>query len=134
SIITVQRNFRTRFHKDLPDPRTIRRLVTTICLCKGKSPGRPRVPQTPCDFHLWGYVKDSVFVPPLPANIIELRYRIINAIAAIDMDTLHVYGTNWTTGLMSAESQGEHTPSTYNYVKKLGEFLYLLVYLNIFYV
>ncbi|PSN33484.1 hypothetical protein C0J52_15391 [Blattella germanica] len=40
----------------------------------------------------------------------------------------------YTTGLMSAGSQGEHTSSTYNYVKKLGEFLYLLVYQNIFYV
>ncbi|KAJ4445437.1 hypothetical protein ANN_07242 [Periplaneta americana] len=36
-----------------------------------------------------GYVKDFVFVPPLPANLPELRDRIINAIAAIDMDTLH---------------------------------------------
>ncbi|KAJ4428117.1 hypothetical protein ANN_24131 [Periplaneta americana] len=50
----------------------------------------PRSPDiTPCDFYLWGYVKDSVFVPPLPANLPELRDSIINAIAAIDMDTLH---------------------------------------------
>ncbi|PSN37942.1 hypothetical protein C0J52_20251, partial [Blattella germanica] len=69
SVITVQQNFRTRFHKDLPDPKTIRRLVTTGCLCKGKSPGRPRVPQAPRDFYLWGYVKDHVFVPPLPENL-----------------------------------------------------------------
>ncbi|KAJ4426872.1 hypothetical protein ANN_26671 [Periplaneta americana] len=49
SVITVQRNFRTRFHKHPPDPKTISRwynqLVTTGCLCKGKSPGRPRVSQ-----------------------------------------------------------------------------------------
>ncbi|PSN47936.1 hypothetical protein C0J52_19179 [Blattella germanica] len=32
----------------------------------------PRSPDiTPCDFQLWGYVKDSLFVPPLP----ELRDR-----------------------------------------------------------
>ena len=24
---------------------------------------------TPCDFLFWGFVKDSVFVPPLPANL-----------------------------------------------------------------
>ena len=24
---------------------------------------------TPCDFFLWGYVKDQVYVPPLPASI-----------------------------------------------------------------
>ena len=23
---------------------------------------------TPCDFFLWGYVKDQVYVPPLPAK------------------------------------------------------------------
>ncbi|KAJ4431574.1 hypothetical protein ANN_20173 [Periplaneta americana] len=42
---------------------------------------------TPCDFYLWGHVKDC-FVPPLPENLPELRARIINSIAAIDMDTL----------------------------------------------
>jgi len=24
---------------------------------------------TPCDFFLWGYVKDQVYVPPPPASI-----------------------------------------------------------------
>ena len=28
---------------------------------------------TPCDFFLWGYVKDQVYVPPLPASITELK-------------------------------------------------------------
>ncbi|PSN45667.1 hypothetical protein C0J52_22362, partial [Blattella germanica] len=37
--------FSKRSHKDPPNPKTIRRLVTTGCLCKGKSPGRPGVPQ-----------------------------------------------------------------------------------------
>ena len=32
----------------------------------------PRSPDaTPCDFFLWGYVKDQVYVPPLPASIPE---------------------------------------------------------------
>ncbi|KAJ4447586.1 hypothetical protein ANN_09593 [Periplaneta americana] len=49
----------------------------------------PRPPDlTPCDFYLWGYVKDSVFVPPLPENLPELCARIISALVAIDMDTL----------------------------------------------
>jgi len=30
----------------------------------------PRSPDlTPCDFFFWGLVKDTVFVPPLPANL-----------------------------------------------------------------
>ncbi|KAJ4431851.1 hypothetical protein ANN_20457 [Periplaneta americana] len=47
----------------------------------------PRSPDLPCDFYLWRYVKDSVFVPPLSENLPELQARIINTIAAIDMDT-----------------------------------------------
>ena len=35
---------------------------------------------TPCDFFLWGYVKDQVYVPPLPASIPELKIRIRTAI------------------------------------------------------
>ena len=30
----------------------------------------PRSPDlTPCEFFFWGFVKDTVFVPPLPANL-----------------------------------------------------------------
>ena len=28
---------------------------------------------TPCDFFLWSYIKDQVYVPPLPASILELK-------------------------------------------------------------
>jgi hypothetical protein len=49
----------------------------------------PRSPDlTPCDFLLWGYVKDSVFVPPLPWDLPELRRRIITAISRIDREML----------------------------------------------
>jgi hypothetical protein len=41
----------------------------------------PRSPDaTPCDFFLWGYVKDQVYIPPLPASIPELKVRIRTAI------------------------------------------------------
>jgi len=43
---------------------------------------------TPCDFFLWGYVKDQVYVPPLPASIPELKARIRTAIETIIADTL----------------------------------------------
>jgi hypothetical protein len=37
----------------------------------------PRSPDfTPLDFFLWGFVKDRVFVSPLPGNVAELRTRI----------------------------------------------------------
>jgi len=44
--------------------------------------------QPPCDFFLWGYVKDQVYVPPLPASIPELKVRIRTAIETITADML----------------------------------------------
>jgi hypothetical protein len=42
----------------------------------------PRSPDlTPLDFLLWGLVEDPVFVPPLPAIVVELRTRITAAVA-----------------------------------------------------
>jgi len=43
---------------------------------------------TPCDFFLWGYVKDQVYVPPLPASNPELKVRIRTAIETITADML----------------------------------------------
>ena len=35
---------------------------------------------SPCDFFLWVYVKELVFVPPLSANIEEMKQRITAAL------------------------------------------------------
>jgi len=53
----------------------------------------PRSPDlTPCDFFFWGFVKDTVFVPPLPANLQDLRNRTTAAVALVDRDMLtHVW-------------------------------------------
>jgi len=49
----------------------------------------PRPPDmTPCDFFLWGYVKERVYVPPLPADWDELRNRITAAIHSVTENTL----------------------------------------------
>jgi len=42
----------------------------------------------PCDFFLWGYVKDQVYVPPLTASIPELKVQIRSAIETITADIL----------------------------------------------
>jgi len=48
----------------------------------------PRSPDlTPCDFFLWGYVKDYVF-RELPTTITELKAKIRDAISSISEDTL----------------------------------------------
>ncbi|XP_068082175.1 uncharacterized protein [Anabrus simplex] len=47
-------------------------------------PFSPRSPDlTPCDFFLWGYVRDQVFVPPLPVDIQEVKQRIQAAFESI---------------------------------------------------
>ena len=43
---------------------------------------------TPCDVFLWGYIKDRVFVPPLPVSLNELKQRITTAVASVDEDML----------------------------------------------
>jgi transposase len=49
----------------------------------------PRSPDlTPCDFFFWWYVKEKVFVPPLPQNLQQLRQRIRDAVDSIDQDLL----------------------------------------------
>ena len=35
------------------------------------------------DFFLRAFVKDQLFVPPLPANVVELRTRITAAVANV---------------------------------------------------
>jgi len=57
--------------------------------CRGFNNLLPRSPDaTPCDFFLWSYVNDQVYVPPLPASIPELKVRIRTAIEAITTDML----------------------------------------------
>lgn len=52
-------------------------------------PWPPRSPDiTPCDFFLWGFVKDRVYVPPLPHDLPTLKGRIAQAVASITPDLL----------------------------------------------
>jgi hypothetical protein len=43
---------------------------------------------TALDFFLWGFLKDGVFVPPLPANVVEPRTRIIAPVAKVTSEML----------------------------------------------
>jgi len=43
---------------------------------------------TPCDFFLWEYVKERVYVPSLPADLHELKNRITAAVKSVTEDTL----------------------------------------------
>ncbi|GFG30801.1 hypothetical protein Cfor_04298, partial [Coptotermes formosanus] len=63
----------------------------SICKrCRETTAWPPRSPDlTPLGFSLWGYVKDKVFVPPLPASLEELQARITEAAATINADMIH---------------------------------------------
>jgi hypothetical protein len=50
--------------------------------CLAKCP--PMSPDmTPWDFFLWGYLKDRVYVPPLPQNLEERKRRIREATTTV---------------------------------------------------
>jgi len=67
------------------------RLIRNDCRGFNKLPPLPP-DATPCNFFLWGYVKDQVYVPPLPASIPELKVRIKTAAETITADMLQ---TGW---------------------------------------
>ncbi|GBN69730.1 hypothetical protein AVEN_88080-1 [Araneus ventricosus] len=47
-------------------------------------PWPPRSPDIiPCDFFLWGYVRDKVYVPPMPTTLQALKERIAAAVTDI---------------------------------------------------
>jgi len=74
--------------------------------CRGFNnlpPGSPDA--TPCDFFLWGYVKDQVYVPPLPASIPELK---ILPLKPLPLTCYKQFGTNSIIVLMFVESQRVH--------------------------
>jgi len=57
--------------------------------CRGFNNLPPHSPDaTPCDFFLWGYVKDQLYVPPLRTSIPELKVRIRTAIETTTADML----------------------------------------------
>ncbi|GBM04721.1 hypothetical protein AVEN_44852-1 [Araneus ventricosus] len=52
-------------------------------------PPSPRSPDlTPSDFFLWGYVKDKVYVPPMPTTLQALQERITAAVTDMDRNML----------------------------------------------
>jgi hypothetical protein len=49
----------------------------------------PRSPDlTPCDYFLWGFVKEAVYVWPLPTTSVDLKTRIRTAVNSVTQDIL----------------------------------------------
>ena len=81
-IVMVQRRFRTQYHNSFINKTGLHLIFIMMSVGTHRLIGRasqgdsplPAWPQrspelTPCDFFLWGYAKDHVFVPSLCPSI-----------------------------------------------------------------
>ena len=93
----------------------------------------PRSPDlTPCDFFLWGCVKDNAYKPPLPQNVRELQDRIRAAVQTVDGNMLKRV---WQAGVrlsywhLQSNEERPHWAfvSWFLLVNKLGQLHYLCV-------
>jgi hypothetical protein len=67
----------------------------------------PRSPDfRPCDFFLWGYVKDRVFVPPLATDLDDIKNRITAAVTSVAEDTLRGIWDEFS--MLSVQQQRAH--------------------------
>ncbi|GBM44524.1 hypothetical protein AVEN_182224-1 [Araneus ventricosus] len=90
--------------------------------------GPPRSPDlTPCDFFLWGYVKDKVYVSPMPTTLEALQERITAAVTDIDGNMLLNVWTelDYRWIVYRVTKRELNICSMY---QKLGECMYLFMY------
>ena len=69
----------------------VHRLISNIEIFKLSNtlPPHPRSPDlTPCEFFLWGFVKEAVYVPSLPTALDGLKNRITSAVNSVTQDIL----------------------------------------------
>jgi len=59
-------------------------------------------------FLLWVYVKNQVYVPPLPTSIPELKYESEPPLKPSPLTSYKQFGTNSIIVLMFVESQRVH--------------------------
>ena len=101
----------------------------------------PRSPGiTPCDFFLWGYIKDRIFIPPLPRDVTNLRAWIIAAVKNIDapmltrvwqeleycIDVCHVTPMVHTSNISSSQKNFFSFPVAVNNSIKVGSLVFFL--------
>jgi len=77
----------------------------------------PRSPDlTVCDFFLRGFVKDNVYVPPIPKTLSELRERINTAIGNVTQDMLGRVWQEWEYRLdICRITRGAHIQCIYGH-------------------
>ena len=84
----------------------------------------PRSPDlTPCDFFFWGFVKDTVFVPALPANL-QIFATVLPLLWLVDRDMLTRVWNEMDYRIdVDRITKGGYIEYLWNMWKKLGEFL-----------
>ena len=70
---------------------------------------------TPCGFFLWGYVKERVYVPPLPADLDELTNRITVAVNSVTEDTFTRFRDELSYRVNVVRAAGGGHTEHYNY-------------------
>ena len=67
TVVDNSRRFQSTWYLNLQSHERVLKFRAIRTDCRGFNKLPPRSPDaTPCDFFLWGYVKDQVYVPPLP--------------------------------------------------------------------
>jgi hypothetical protein len=85
--------------------------------------------QCSVSFFLWGFVKDSVYIPPLPMSLKELRDRITHALQTITADMLHRVWDEFDYRVDACRvTQGAHIEGLWLMHEKPGQLPLLTVY------
>jgi hypothetical protein len=104
-----------------------RRSVCSVLRCPDLPPRSPDL--TPCDFFLWAFVKDSVYVLPLPMSLKELRDRVTHALQTITADMIHRVWDEFDYRVdVCRVTQGAHVEGLWLTHEKLGQLPLLTVY------
>ena len=83
---------------------------------------------TVCDFFLWGFVKDNVYVPQLPKTLPELRDSASTQQSGTAHKTcLRGFGGNGSIAWTSAMSHVGRTSNAFKVTMKLQTFLFQMV-------
>jgi len=80
-----------------------------------------------CDFFLWGFVKDNVYIPPLPKTLPKLRERINTTIGTSHKTCFRGFGRNGSIAWTSSVSHGGQTSNAFKVTMKLQTFIFQMV-------
>jgi hypothetical protein len=94
----------------------------------GSTSWPPQSPETtPLNFFLLGFVKDEVYVLPMPKTLDNLKDWTPTAIAKLNTLYCKVFGTKSNIILMCAERQMEYTSNLHRVLIKISELLFVMV-------